>query len=480
MPGVSIKTSTRTGPVNLPAPLSARYFVVGQFDRGLTGTPVRVRSVAELEVAFGTRTTYSNAYDDLRCFFEEGGTEAVVVRVVGAAATKGTLSLPGAAAAPSLRADAASAGAWSTGVTVQVKAGTTAGTFALVVTGPITGYVETYDNLSTPADAVNATINSRYVRLTALGTVQPAVLAATALSTGTDDRASITGATMVAGLSAITPDWGTGAFSIPGYDAVTVGAGCIAWAKANRRIYLGAFAQGSTNTAMKTAAAPLVGADGEHGGLFGPWVRVPLPGGATKLIGPEGFVAAQRARTHLEQGPYAAPAGDVAQARFVVGLETEFNRADGDDLNEANVSLIRRIAGTIRLYGWRSLSTDTDNYRLLNGRDTLNTVAADAERLLERHVFKTIDGAGRRLASVAADLIGLVEPYRVAGGLYERYDPTTGDLIDKGYSVDVGPSVNTAAVLAQNSIAAVLALRVSPIGELVNLTIVKAGLTATV
>lgn len=93
-------------------------------------------------------------------------------------------------------------------------------------------------------------------------------------------------------------------------------------------------------------------------------------------------------------------------------------------------------------------------------------------------MFETIDGKGQLLASVAGELVGLLDPMRAAGGLYERF--VDGQRVDPGYSVDVGDTVNTAAVLASNTIAAVVALRVSPVDTLIDLTIVKAGLTATV
>ena len=87
MPGVSVRTATRSGPVNQAVPLTGRYFVVGQFDRGPVDRPLRIRSLAELEVNYGSRVAYGSAYDDLRTYFEEGGTEAYVVRVAGPAAT---------------------------------------------------------------------------------------------------------------------------------------------------------------------------------------------------------------------------------------------------------------------------------------------------------------------------------------------------------------------------------------------------------
>lgn len=481
MPGVIVRTATRSGPVNPSVPASGRYFVVGQFDRGPVGEATLVRSLAELEVIYGTRVPYGSAYDDLRTFFEEGGTEAYVSRVVGPAATIGTLNVNNGATptpAPALRVDAISAGAWSAGVKVAVAVGTLPDTFKLVVDGPLEGDTETYDNLATAAAAVGALTRSRYVRGVDLGAGVPAPMAATALSAGADDRAAITASTMTDGLDVFGPEFGAGAVAIPGYTSALVGDDLVAHAKDRRRIALLATAQGASDADYLNAADSLIGPDGEYAGLFGPWVRIPMGGGVTKLISPEGYVAAQRARAQLSEGPWRAPAGELAVARFVVGVERELTRAQGDALDEGHVSAIRTIAGTTRLYGWRSLSVDEDNYALLIGRDVLNTVAYEAEGRLERFVFRTIDGKGQLLASVAAELVGILDPMRAAGGLYER--TVDGEVLDPGYSVDVGETVNTPAVLNANKVAAVIALRVSPVGTLIDLTIVKAGLTATV
>lgn len=478
MPGVQIRTATRSGPVNPTVPESGRYFVVGQFDRGPVGVASRVRSLAELEVLHGGRVSYGSAYDDLRVYFEEGGTEAYVTRVVGPSATKGTITLDGTGAVDSLKLDAIGAGAWSSTVTAQVTAGTTGGTIKLIIEGPLDDDTETYDNLTSSAAAVDALVSSKYVRGVDLGGPIPVVAAATALSAGTDDRASITAAHMYGALSVFGVEFGAGAVAIPGFTSTLVGAQLLAHAKATRRIALLATAVGASTSDATTAATALLGPDAEYAGLFYPWVRVPLGAGASKLVSPEGYVAAMRARAHLEVGPWRAPAGEIAVARFVTGVERELTRAQGDTLDEGHVSAIRTIAGTTRLYGWRSLSTDADNYALLVGRDVLNTVAYEAERRLERFVFRTIDGKGQLLASVAAELVGILDPMRAAGGLFERI--VDGQQVDPGYSVDVGDTVNTLAVLNANKVAAVVAMRVSPVGTLIDVTIVKAGLTATV
>ncbi len=488
MPGVTTTTAVRSGPASDTAPAEARYFCVGQFDRGLVGSAVQVRSVAELEYQFGTRVTYGAGYDDLRTYFEEGGAEAYVSRVVGPAATKGTLMLQDKAGSPlnTLKIDAISAGAWSADVTVAVAAGTLGSNYyRLTVQGPV-GDPEVYDNLATPADGETALTKSAWVRGTNQGSAtaapnnNPKILAATALSAGSDDRASITATHHTNALSVFGPELGTGCFGVPGQAAATVSAACIAHAKTYSRLWLAATAVGQTDTQARTAAAGLLADGNDCAGLFWPWVKVPLGGGATKLISPEGFVAGKRARKIIDVGVWEAPAGEAGIGNFIVGLEVETSKTVGDQCNAANVNVIRTVAGKPRLYGWRSLSPNTQNFYLLTSRDLLDVLRYQGEAILEPFVFKSIDGAGKLLGRIKGSLVALAEGYRRAGGLFELIDQVTGKQIDPGYSVDVGPSINTLANLQGNRVAAQLAVRPPGCAETIALLITKADLTAAV
>lgn len=492
MPGVNVRTATRSGPVNAAVPAAGRYFVAGILERGRTDAAGKVRSLAELEVMYGARIAAGFVYDDLRTYFEEGGSEAHVVRTVGPAATVGTFSLLDGAGVPvaTVAIDALGAGSWSSRVEVAVVAGSLPGTRKLEVYFDTVGVadakpVESFDNVDTPVTFVTAAEASRYVRARNLGSVTaapanlPAVRAKVALSAGADDTAGVTAAMLVTALDKFVPGLGAGVVAIPGYPSSSTAAGLKAHAKAHRRLFLTSVARGATVNDAKNAAAALLAPDGEYGGLVYPGVRIPGPGGTVKIVAPEGYAAAMRARAHRDAGPYRAPAGEIARARFVLGPEVELSKADGNSLDEAGVSAIRTIGNSTRLYGWRSLSTDLSNYALLTGRDVLNVLAVEAEDRLEQYVFRSIDGKGQLYGEVEAELIGLVDPMARAGGLFAKVRDD-GTILDPGYGVDTGPTVNTAAVQNANTVAAVLAVRVSPVGTLIDLTIVKAGLTASV
>ncbi|MEG1971478.1 MAG: hypothetical protein RR101_15310, partial [Burkholderiaceae bacterium] len=243
MPGVSIRTATRSGPVNTPVPETGRYFVAGITARGPANQAVKCRSLAEFEVMFGGRVPTSYLHDDLRVFFEEGGTEAWVSRAVGGAATVGTVTLKDTtdpAAVDSVRVDAIGPGAWSADVALLAGEPTGGGAFLFVSYGP-TQEVHKADSVEALVGKVNAT--SRLVRATHLGGNGTLAQSSPNLSAGDDKVDTVTASTVLnAVTTAFGAELGTGAVALPGYSA-TVDSGnvyvdLITWAKTTRRVAL--------------------------------------------------------------------------------------------------------------------------------------------------------------------------------------------------------------------------------------------------
>ncbi len=482
MPGVNITTATRTGPTNPIRATSGRYFVTGISERGPVDRAVELRSMADYARVLGDRVSYGSLFDDLRTFFEEGGGSAFVARIVGAAASVGSLTLLDRAATPvgTLRIDAADPGAWSTRISVEVANGTTPDTFRLLIRydGVL---VEDYNNLASPAAAASRLSGSQLVRAVNLGSAtappgnNPAVLAPTALSAGNDARGSVVDADYLAGLARFDRALGDGLVAVPGITTTGVRAGLATHSRETARITALHGVRTDDDAALRAIA---VAHPSEHVGVFGPWIVVPDGTGGSRTIPPTGYVAACRARAHNTEGPYRAPAGEIAEARYVIGVDRVINRTAGDALDAGRVSAIRLVANSVRLYGWRSTSADEANYALLTGRDTLNRLEVAGEQLLEGRVFATIDGRGQLLSRIAGELAGIAQPLAAAGGLFARV--VDGEVLDPGFSVDVGGTLNPIDSLARNRINAQLAARVSPTGALINLTLVKVGVTAAI
>ena len=473
--GVEVRTGARPGTSTLERTPSATYFVAGQAERGSTVDPIEIRSMSEYDEKLGARVPYGSLYDDLEMFFAEGGSRAFVARVVGAAATSGQLNLADRNGAPAstVRLVADSPGAWSSTLTAQVADGVLPDTFSVFIrlNGEL---VEQYLDQASPAAFV-AEVNARSSLLSALDlgsptaapANNPAVLAATALSAGNDDRAAIVAGDYVATLARFGAGLGAGAVAVPGQSANAVHTGLIAHGRATRRLALLATPTGTTVAGAKVIANGLRAVLGsDAAGPAFPWVRVPDGVGGTRLISPEGYVAAMRARAHRAEGPWRAPAGDIAIARHVVGVETELTQAQIDDLLTSRVNPIRTMAGTVRLYGWRSLSVDQVNFLMLTARDTLNHVAVLAEQRLERFVFREIDGKGHLFAEIEAEMTAVLEPIRLAGGLYEKTSDD-GDPIDPGYTINVRQGANEHEIVVE------IGIRIAPTAELIIVTITK-------
>lgn len=479
MPGVVVTTAVRSGPSAPLRSTSGQFFVVGLAERGPADKATLIKGMADFEQIFGPRVSYGYLHDVLKTYFEEGGAQAYIARVVGPASTKGTITLNDRAGTPlpTLRVDAASPGDWSSRLKVVVAAGSLAATFKMTVQLDNIP-VEVQDNISTPVEAVTRFSTSVYIRLVDQGSVtaapnnQPATGTFT-VSAGTDDRASVNAASYTTALTLFTEGFGDGAVAIPG-QGTAVHAGIDTHCKANNRIGLLSHTVTASVSDLTTAAGAL---NSQSVGLFAPWVLVTDGAGGSRQSPPEGYVAGVRARAHNDVGPWRTPAGGAAVARNVIGVNVEYTRQEGDALDAARVSHIRRVAGSIRLYGWRSLSGDEQNFALLSIQDLLNFLVVEGAKRLEQYVFAPVDGKNQLLSAINAELVGLVEPIRTAGGVYEKVDEE-GNLLDPGYLVETGPSVNSLATLSQNRVKARLSVRPSPTAALIELTIVRVGLLA--
>jgi hypothetical protein len=485
MPGVVVTTGAVAGPSAPTRAPSSTFFCVGLAERGPTNVASLVNSLADFTALYGGQTTYGALYDALTTYFQEGGSRAYVARVVGPSATTGTLAgglLDGASSpVPTLNVSASSAGAWSSGVSVRVLAGSSASTFRIQVFYQ-TLLMEDYTNLATPQQAVSR-VNSRsaFIRLADAGspTAAPAnnpvpTGSPGTLSAGADDRSHVVTQTYLNALTLFEAGFGDGAIAIPGAGS-SVFTGLIAHADAYNRLALLAPERGADKGTLIGYAA---GLDAKRAGLFAPWVQIPDGFGGTKATSPEAFVAAARSKAHNVAGPWKAAAGEVSKATYVIAPDQAFSVSDANDLDSAKVDVIRTVAGSVRLYGWRSLSADLDNWAYLTGADTINDYVVQANNQLEQYVFGVIDSAGHLLTTIRGTLVGIAEPMAAANGLFAAHDPVTGDLVDPGYAVNTGSTLNSVASLALNQILATVSLRVSPTGATVALSVTKAGVTA--
>jgi len=477
--GVQIRTSLRTGPTNPTGPAVSSWFVAGVTAMGpVDGRIPAVHNIAEYEATWGPRTPDTGIlYDQAMTFFAEGGGTLFVGRAVGPAAVAGHVAIPN---------DSATTPEGALNVTALNPGTADAARLRVdvAVAGPVMTVKVVRDNQvqetfvrGTVADLATAMGSSRLVEAHSLGPVDAAALleaGSYALAGGTDDNAGVVLETLNQALLRFGDDYGPGAVSVPGYTADVIAGMLAGHCADNFRIAITAGQQGaaiSELAALASGAAAL----GEFGGVFAPWVIIP-DGSATRTISPEGYIAGVRARAFsIEDQFWQVPAGQRALARFVRGTDVVY---DIDDINELadeyKVSGIVTRRGAVYLYQYRSLSTNEQQWELLQSRDTVNALTARLSTALEPFVWDVIDGKHQLESSVLGAMVGVLQPVADQNGLYAEYDED-GNQIHPGYVV---AATSTADQLGRNTIAATASVKLSPFAALIEIELVKASFTA--
>lgn len=489
-PGVYVTTAILPGTSPEGVAPAGTFFVMGISERGPVDLAYQVNSLSDFQNLYGDRVSYGTLYDQLNAYFNEGGISAYVYRVVGTSPTKGTLTFADRAGSPvsTLKLDAKTAGAWSTGLTAQITNGVTSNTFRvlLYLKGSL---VYTTGDCATPAIAVAAlnasAVASNLVLATDLASAtaspnnNPAVLAATALSAGTDDRGTIGTSNYTAALAKFDTSLGAGAVAIPGQTGATIWEAIADHCGKNDRIALLAFGPTDTPATVITNVASMATPYPEFCAFYYPYINISDGAAGTLQISPEGYVAGVRAKAQSTDGPWRAPAGEISSGTLVLSPVYQPTAADLANFDAVRINPIRTVANTCRIYGVKSYSTDSINWNFITQRDTINYLVVQAQARLEPYVFTTIDNQQLVFSKIVGALVGLCEPIRTLGGLFELRDQNN-NLIDPGYDVVCNSSMNPPDQLAQGIIHAQMSVRVSAVGQQIDLLITKSALTSAV
>ena len=491
MVGVNIQTAVRVGPNAATSVETSQLFAVGIAARGPVNISKFVSSLEEFEDIYGG---YNNAYlhPVVESFFEEGGTRAYISRVADSAATIGSLTLTaaGVGGASLITVAANGPGSWSSQITVQTVNPGTGGSDFIIKIFDNAILVYSTGNCTTVAQAVGRINSSAKASRLVLATnvagsavTLPENLAATALSAGTaDNSANITTANHVTALDLFLESYGTGVVVAADVVHATMNAALATHANAYSRIAFLYGAFDDTVAEAKTAGNNLASGvtNMEHIAYFYPWVYAPTTNsGVNRLIPPVGYAAAKRAVAHTQVGAHKPGAGLISIAAFVNGVGTDIDKTNGDALDEAYVNAIRIINNTIRIYGARSLSSDTSNFRYITAQDVVNQIVVEANRSLEDLIFSVIDGRNTVFAAVESKLFAILEPLRANGALFEAFD-ANGKRIDFGYTVKCDSTLNPVSQLADGLIKARVGVRVSSVGDKIEVDIIKSNLTKSV
>jgi hypothetical protein len=499
MPGINISTAVRTGPTSTTVRESSQAFFVGKALRGPTDVAVKVNNMEEFELNFGGYVNGYYLHPTVQTFFEEGGSQCYIARAINADAVTATLNLKNSTTTV-ITLTAKGEGAWANEDGAEELS-------AKVETGSATGtkIVKIYKNgvlvMSTGNCSTNQQIVGRInahpvasLLCTATVTAETPLVAlptsatffgASGSGTEGEDGTAPADAELIAALELFTDSLGTGAVACPESDGIN--DELIAHANNLHRVAL-LYADAGLDPNVAGEYADLIaitqgiqsGEHGEHVAFYHPWVYVPTTtSGVTRLIPPVGYAAGARARAHNTTGQHQPGAGVISAAKFVTGVEYAIGSTVGDNLDTECVNAIRVINNTIRIYGARSCSLDTVNFRYITSQDVLNYVVVESLNQLEDILFRPIDSRSEMFVSIKQRLRSILEGLRLIGALYEAFD-VNGNRIDYGYSVQCDSTINPVAQLVDGTVTARVGLRVTGVGDTIQVDIVKSSLTASV
>lgn len=452
---------------------SGVLFVAGLAEKGPLGAEA-VDSISEYVTKFGARTSPGvPLYDYIDAAMRVGVAHVVVSRVVGPSPVLATRNLLDGSAAVALTVNAKSYGTWGNSLKVEVQH-PTGTTFRLLITLNDV-LVEDTGTLNQTSDAVDWSTGSSYVDIVqGASTLDPAVLAASALSGGTDDNGNATNTQYAAALARIPRDSGPGQVAMPARTTDQAHLDLLAHAASHNRF---ALLDGPDTATAATLIASAVAArnNGRWGAMFAPWAKVPgIVKGTTRTIPWSAIQAGIIARNDRRFSANVPSAGiPRGVSTYATGLsQAAWSDVDREALNDAGVNVAIPKFGGLVTYGYRTLTDpDTDtNYIWAGNMRLLMEITALADVIAEGYLFAVIDGAGHLFGEFQGDLVGMLKPFYDSDDLF-------GATPDEAFFVDVGDQVNTPATIQAGELHAVLDLRISGMAERVVIEIVKKSTT---
>ena len=495
-PGVNVTVNTPSSSPQTNNP-TGTWFVTGITAGGPSGIAVPVNSIQDLTTYFGTvsngsvtsRTSESALlYDSLDVYFREGGINAFVSRVAANDGNAAICTIYAQDSTAWLNLTAIGNGTWANNVdpgyglevTIAV-AGNGGYSLTVFLNGNQIG--QTSPALFTAIDAVSW-INSQ----PAPGLLFTAVAQSGVGVPSADTRGFINGAdgTVVEtdwtnALEAFTSAYGPGQVSAPGHVTPDGFKALSDHAYNNNRVALfdsedlsdveSLVAQAQSTQVGSMAAA----IDSSYGALFAPWIKVPgisstqpntIAPSFTRLVPPSALVAARIAAVDaVHDANFPAAGVQNGSASYATDVTVTYSASDRATLNSAGVNLLRNINGTVAVYGYRSLSTDT-NWIMFNNVRFRMQILRDLDVVAEPFVFAEIDGKGQIFARLAGALSGQCQLYWLRNSIY-------GTNVNDSFTVNCGPQVNTPATIAAGQLNAQINLRMAPQAELVSISVTK-------
>jgi hypothetical protein len=475
LPGYKVTIGERLA-APTAAPAASNGFMVGFSERGSVTKPILVTSLTDAAQKLGGRVSGKSVlYDSLDAAFREGASHIYVSRIFSSLLKAATVKAEDAGAKKVLKIDAITPGTWGNNLKVKI---TNAGEKVTLVVEESSVVVETSPQFSTIEEIVEwATANSAYLVIAKEETGVMPKTATLTLATGADDYEA-TDPEIEAAINRFPRDLGPGQIAAPGFTTEALQEALLKHAgENNRRALCDATdtAESATIVSQATSLRDAPNKAARFGALLAPWVRIPgLTLGTFRTIPYSGVQMGLIARAEAEGAtPNQAAAGKRGRCRYAVEPTQVYSNAAREAMNDAGATVAVAINGVVTTYGDKTVTNSiTDgNWDSFAGSRLIMGVAALAERVLENYVFEQIDGRGLIFKQLEGDLSGLAcMPFYLANSLY-------GTTPAEAFNVNTGPDVNTPSSIAKGEIKAQIAVRTSPLGEMLSVEIVKVPTT---
>lgn len=373
-PGVYIE-EVSSGVRTITGVATSIALFVGWAPKGPIDRAVRITSFADFARSYGGLDVRSLLGYAVKQFYDNGGSDAYVVRLVNKTLVPAVTgppaipAIPGAATAKvkikfgtdHLLIKASSPGKWAN--SYQVKATGSATQFKLEILDPDGNVVESFFNLSmteTDPRFAGLVINGRSAYLDDLETTASGGVAATSpvsLAGGEDGQVlnptndgdtvfqtQLDGLFQTGGIADRLDLFNI--ICVPGLKASTPIQALQKYAKANRAFLL---VDGSEFDTVAAPGTPPRGPEADHSGYYFPWLQAPDPlqSNAIRAFPPSGFVAGIYARTDSQRGVWKAPAGTDSAISGTLGPSINMSDEENGQLNPLGINCLR----TLPIYG---------------------------------------------------------------------------------------------------------------------------------
>jgi hypothetical protein len=471
-PGVYISERLLTAPVAGGATANAAGAIVAPLAQGPEAVTL-VTSWYEFTKNFGGYNSSYPATFEVASFFNNGGRELYVKRILASDADAATVDVETSGAVTVFTATAKNKGTDGNNLRVGVTLGTVSSTYTITVyreSGIANDtsddvILERYENVvfndsassdyaETVINLVSANIN---ISNSASGVPVVEIYPLTGGSDGTAvvaddyldyqstsvsvfDQFSSLDRPLVIFLPAIQTTLSTDINDV--YDDAA------AWAESNNGFVVASTGAEKTVSEAISFAASLT--DTSHAAVYYPHLFISDPlgrgAGALRKIAPAGAVAGLYLATDATKGVFKAPAGIATTLLGVVAVEKTFSSAELDTMNASTspVNPIRQIPGAgLAVMGARTLKQDGTANKYVNMRRSLIYIRKNLKNLTEFAIFENNDE--RLWAQINNNITVFLNEYRNQGGL-------RGATVGQAFFVKCDAENNSAQQIANGEV----------------------------